>query len=209
MADSPLGAIRQRSHPIRKGKATNRRTGPTASFGQEFPSLIRSDRRLCFQRPQPDCTNTRSGSVVLRGVPPRDAPDSDGFICHIDGQGWGGNWSRRSSESASKSLRGLFTLRNWLKRRRQSKRPGLWRLEAYYRPPEAHFSDRAAYRRYLQTAAKEGRVRDSGRCGFRPFAKLGCCPSQQRNDLDKGVRSSRHSGLPFNCQLSTVNYAHE
>src|SRR5580765_2642031 len=89
MADSPLGAIRQRSHPIRKGKATNRRTGRTASFGQEFPSLIRSDRRLCFPRPQPDCTNTRSGSVVLRGVPPRDAPDSDGFIGHIDGQGWG------------------------------------------------------------------------------------------------------------------------
>jgi hypothetical protein len=153
MADSSLGAIRQRSRTIRKGKATNRRTGRTASFGQEFPSLISSDQRLCFPRPRPDSTNTRSGSVVLRGVPPRDAPDSDGFLCDLDGQGWGRELVPEIIGKRVKVPPGAVYSTKLVEV--QAKRPGLWRLEAYYRPPEAHFSDGAKYRRYFKPRQKK------------------------------------------------------
>jgi hypothetical protein len=154
MADSSLGAIRQRSRTIRKGKATNRRTGRTASFGQDFPSLISSDQRLCFPRPRPDSTNTRSGSVVLRGVPPRDAPDSDGFLCDLDGQGWGRELVPEIIGKRVKVPPGAVYSTKLVEAQAAIETPGLWRPEAYYRPPEAHFGDRAAYRRYLQTAAE-------------------------------------------------------
>src|SRR5438270_7750601 len=48
-----------------------------------------SENTFCFPPPDLECTNTRSGSVIVHGVAPPGAQGSDVFICHIDGQGWG------------------------------------------------------------------------------------------------------------------------
>jgi hypothetical protein len=85
---------------------------------------------------------------------------------------------------------------NWPKRRPQSKLPAPGTSDAIYHPPEVHFDDPAEYRRYLQTAAQQagGAIPD---------------PAVSAEPVEIAFERRDISGLPFNCQLSTVNYPHE
>jgi hypothetical protein len=185
MADSPAGAIRQRPRTKRLARSAGWLLGlcllPALAGSQKSPGsgLVlkilpekteysagekvwsrvsfakQSDQRVCFPPPQLDCTNTRSGSVLLKAVPPAGAPDSDNFICHIDGQGWGRELLPEIRGKWIQVPPGAAYATDLAEAQANVEKPGVWRLVAYYRPPVAHFSDRARYRRYLQTAAAE------------------------------------------------------
>jgi hypothetical protein len=114
-----------------------------------------SDKTFCFPPPDLECTNTRSGSAIVQGVAPPGAPQSDVFICHIDGRGWGKELVSAIKEKWIKLSPGGVYSTKLAAAQVALHTAGPWRLKASYRPPEAHFGNAAEYRQYLQEGAQQ------------------------------------------------------
>jgi hypothetical protein len=116
-----------------------------------------TQRTLCFPVPDVECSNTRTGSVVVQAESPTDGEEKESFICHFCGGSWGSH--KNLVESIRKSwiqlTPGATCLTKSVELKASLDVAGEWRLRASYRPPEAAFGGYEEFRQYLRARTLE------------------------------------------------------
>ena len=112
---------------------------------------------LCFPKPNLECHNTRSGSVMTKLDALASVDEREKFICYECGGGWGPS-SKLPSLIRQKWIR-LEPYQSYetelVELEPALRVPGNWRLEATYEAPQAAFGNAAEFKEYLQAGARK------------------------------------------------------
>ncbi len=116
----------------------------------------RSDRPLCFPKPDLECVNSVAGYVAVEASAPGNPRDRHEFVCVVDDLA-------PAPEELPREIK-----RNWIKvpvgqvyamefktTRAQLDSPGQWRLQATYHPPTGASYDPRKSKRDMDLAARK------------------------------------------------------